>query len=928
MLTRLTKRNCTQRAQQRRAFARMRGVSGVLSMMFLILFGSLAAAMAAVSQGNLRTADTHQRILRAQGAVDSSLDLGMSRLQEAVSRFVVSKGDITPNYATALWYGTYGSSPPVVVIPPKDGRIEFSLPTGIMQALEFHHASDDPTNIANDITLAAPPPGWVRGAPIGLLGDGAGRVVTAAQIDYVPPDALGRVLIIATGYEWDWMRDRWVTRTVQQYFQITKTLKHAIISPSRIMIGRNVAVMGPIGIRYASAALDTLDGPPLVSRSDFYGLDPILDLKLDDFYAAVLADDVDGDNRLRTAHLVESRNLAAMNLTDYSGIGAPSEAFADGSFDGAIDDFDIFLAHFDTNNDGKLILASSLTDGTMHAGLGAEFTLDNSLATLIDGGKPDRNRNGRWNGVLENGVWDFTTFPDNNGDGTLDLADIDADDIILGYRDGAIDFRDQYAKIRGTLSFAAVRADWESATDRNGVLVNDYQRFIEGPIRAPQGLSPIEFEAGSDEVPYITQDSFAAAAQTMSDFVTASGAPTFQAQVEAVFGGGYTPPIKVESTPFGSPTPADWYARPVIQGVTFRNVTIPMGTNALFIDCVFVGVTRVQSYIDNTHLSWSFYGQEMRDTITGSLRYVYPPPPDLSDAQLDKSYTVPDAPNYASLPDPLIVPFDADGDGLSPDTVYNTKLLANNIRFHDCIFVGSIIADKPTLYTHVRNKLQFSGETVFAQTHPDFPNNPIFNLTAAEADISKLSSMMLPHYSVDIGTNNSPLTQDVQLQGAVIAGVLDVRGNATIRGALLLTYEPVYGAPPMSQYGTPVGNPEQFNVTLGYFGPEDGDDEGISLAAMTDLDGNGSPDVGWDSARDSLGTLVELGTVPFQESWFDGIPDGDADPTIHIRRAIPFNGFGKITIELQQNLVMPDGLAIPMTAAPLPKTYLEGRFAN
>ncbi len=35
----------------------MRGAAAVLAMMFLMIFGSLAAAMAIVSQGNLSTAD-------------------------------------------------------------------------------------------------------------------------------------------------------------------------------------------------------------------------------------------------------------------------------------------------------------------------------------------------------------------------------------------------------------------------------------------------------------------------------------------------------------------------------------------------------------------------------------------------------------------------------------------------------------------------------------------------------------------------------------------------------------------------------------------------------------------------------------------------------------------------------------------------------
>ena len=49
----------------------------------------------------------------------------------------------------------------------------------------------------------------------------------------------------------------------------------------------------------------------------------------------------------------------------------------------------------------------------------------------------------------------------------------------------------------------------------------------------------------------------------------------------------------------------------------------------------------------------------------------------------------------------------------------DTKTLSNSIRFHDCLFVGSIVSDMPTYFTHARNKLQFTGATRFVQTNPN-----------------------------------------------------------------------------------------------------------------------------------------------------------------------------------------------------------------
>lgn len=905
-----------------------RGVTGILAMMFLVLFSTLATAMAVMSKGNLRAAETHQRVSRAQAAVDTGLQIAESRLEEAAARFIVAKGDIDSTYAVDLWAGTYDASPSVTILPPFDGRVEASAPLGIGDVLRMQHADDDAVDLVTEITLATPPTGWVRSQPMVIEKDGTGDGTNAVQIDYVPPDGDGRVRVVVTGYEWDWLRGRWITRSAQQFFSIGKTLSHAIISPSRVMIGRNVTVNGPLGVRYDSAALDTIDGAPLTTLSDFEGITNALDAKLASFYAAVLADDVDGDNRLRRAHPTESRSLGAMNALDFDADSQADQAFADLTRDDAIDDFDVFLKHYDTvggPSKNKVTLSAALTAGTSASGEAAEFEADDALGLLIDGGMPDRNGNGRWNGRLVAGAWVYSTFPDNNADGLRDVNDVDLDDVALGYRDGVLDYRDQYAKVHGSVYLTANRGAWESSTDDFDVVLTDYQKMVEGPIQGSAGDSSMNFDATDAEVPEITQDSFADAAELMGEFSETAGVDSddFMTVVASQLDDEYM----VESTPYGSPTPADWYRRPVYRDLTFRNTTIPMGTNALFVNCTFVGVTRIRTWVDNAHLSWVYYGEEERDPITGALELKYPPPPAESEQALDTNYCVAGVVCDPDNPPPAPLMVDLDGDGSANEVCTNTKLVANNIRFHDCLFIGSVVADKPAVYTHIRNKLQFTGDTKFLTEHPTEPSNPEYTLSDAEATITGKSSMMAPHYSVDIGTNNSSSGQDIRLNGAVIAGVLDVRGNTEITGALLLTFKPEYGSAPMSVYGTPAGNPENFNVTLGYFGPQDGDQEGLDLSEMADLDANGSLDVGWDSARDNAGVLVADGTEPVEEAWFDGIPDEDAVPGTHVRRAIPFNGFGRITLNLDKTLVLPDGLATPIAISPLLSTYLEGRVA-
>lgn len=897
-------------------------------MMFLILFSSLAVAMAVMSKGNLRAAETFHRVSRAQAAVDTGLRIAESRLAEAASRFVVSKGEIDAAYAGELWLGTYDGSPAVSVLAAPDGRVESATPEGLLDVLTMQHAGDVEADLPSAIALGTAPVGWVRSKPMAIEKSDAGKAVNAVQIDYGPPDGAGRVLVVATGYEWDWLRSRWITRTARQYFGITKLLPHAIVSPSRVMLGRNVVVNGPLGIRYASAALDTIDGPPLVSLSDFQGINGTLSAKLSRLYTAVLADDQDGDNALRLHHATESRSLAVMNAQDFNADSQADNAFTDYTRDDAVDDCDVFLKHYDTVlGDGlrKVVLSAALSAGTLNEGNAVEFAADDALGLLVDSGNADRNGNGKWNGRFTAGAWDYTTFPDNNGDGERDANDLDLDDVALGYRDGALDYKDGYAKVHGSVYLKASRSAWESSTDEFNVALGDYQKVVKGPIDPEAGETAVKFSASDAEVPEITAGSFEAAAAIMGAFSSEAGvlADNFATKVAGQVGVEWS----VESTPYGSPSPADWYRRPVYRGLTFRNTTIPRGTNALFVNCTFVGVTRVRTWGNNTHPSWAYYGEEKRDMATGALSLKYPPPPASSPQVLDTSYCGGGVVcNPANMPPgPLLV--DLDGDGAADDACTNTKLVSNNIRFHGCVFIGSVVADKAAVFSHIRNKLQFTGATKFLDEHPTEPDNPAYQLSADEALMASKSSMMAPHYSVDIGTNNSSAAQDIRLNGAIIAGVLDIRGNTEIDGALLLTYKPVYGEAPMAVYGAPAGNPEHFNITLGYFGPADGDQEGIDLSTMTDLDADGDLDVGWDSARTAAGALVAVGTAPALESWYDGVSDRDAVAGTNIRRAITFNGFGRITLNLRQTLVLPDGLATPIAIVPVRSTYLEGAVA-
>lgn len=955
-MTRLTIRQSRGRTQPSTSAAKRRlrdrlsrrGVASVLAMMFLVMFSSLAVAMAVASQGNVRTAQTHLHVTQALSAAETGLEVAARKLDLAVSRFIVEKGVVNADLGKRLWSGTQtGTDGRVTIAASRDGRFDVATTRGISDALYNAHSGDGnivgasgfPTETsifdANDADATVfYQDNWVR-TPVYAIDADATQQSTfpaAYQITYAPLANGTDVRIIVTGYSslgrsgstYQWgssasdREARPVTRIVQQDFRIVKQPKHAMLSPSRIMIGKNVMVTGNLGARYTDVA--QTNGDPIQTKSDFTNIDSSLDAKLVRFHQGVDQYDVDGDNRLRIAHPTESQGLPGG--TELTSRSWPANAFSDATRDGFVDDFDVFINHFDADRDGNVVLSSVLTAGTANSGTSPEFTSDNDLAFLIDSGMPDRNRNG---------ISGFTDPMDNNRV-TTTSAILDANDRVLGYRDGVINYKDQYAKVRGQLSFKASSSAW--ATARGG----SYDPLLRGPIVAGAGNTATRFSVTDDDLPPIDNSTFTA---SQTPLQTAADGASFDQQVATQIGisisqlatyeeqgtnasapqywrsdlddasvFGKTGLHLWERMPFNAPTFADFYVRPRYVNMAFKNVQIPAGNNGLFINCKFIGVTFVRSYADNAHTNWSLYGGMEWSNSTGAPVYKSAPL-DKSDFVRYTSGNIADGPlNYNDFPDPPVI-----NGATKTGAGRNTKLYSNNIRFHNSLFVGSIVSDVPSTYTNLRNKLQFTGSTRFTTVNPDAPTNATANPDPEDMVEINKSSMMLPNYSVDVGQFNAPTdtytgsgapaAQNIQLRGTVVAGVMDIRGNALIDGALFLTYAPVAGQGPLQQMGAPVGNPANFNATLGYFGPQDGEGEAVDPTTLPII--GGVKIVGYDTNG-------------------DGISDVSAsEPQPSGSTPVPFYGYGRIRLNWNPDLPMPDGIMLPLSLSTVTLSYKEGK---
>lgn len=703
------KRNRTTRPANRE-----RGAAAILAMMFLVIFGSLAAAMAIVAEGNLSTADAHMKINRSLAGSETGLRWLIYRIS-LITKDVKTKDGLISGEpggnAEQLWSD--------VVDLALDAAYENSF-VNEPHNIEAPYAVGD-TLFLGPIAVAPNAPAFTATlTPHPLTGED----YDGAYYQRPPYTDMDPAVSNAAPLDATWVRIRVqaadgppgkeVYRAIQMDFRLEKKIPFAILSKSRVMIGRNVMIQGPIGSRFMETNLT--NGHPIQMVSDFRGLDPALDANLDLLIGTLVTNDMDGDNR-----------LFMDNPSEVAGITDPGQYDANG--DGYISGYDFFLSHYDANGDSAVSAVELDTDTNINAA---------QLMELID------------------------TFGDPGR---------------FGYNDGKISDLDRYAKVRGSLKIAADLDGW-----LNGAAGGTYQDFLQGQIAPKNGEEPLTFEA--DETSLYSFDPadfdvspFKATAESSDDFATQ--VTTNAANYDAMDSSSPQPPgtTVFEAVPYGAAYPYDYYDRPVYENYTFSNVKIPKGTNALFKNCKFIGVTFVETETAN-----------------------FLPHPE--DASLN-------AYNYAGMQE-------ADGSPKHPDidnAVGNSKSTGNNIRFDNCDFEGAVISDSPERFTHVRNKMMYTGTTRFILETSS-------NLTQEEKDLYKRSTILAPHYSIEMGTFINPTDpgEALELSGTLVAGLVDLRGQVKVNGTILTTFEPVSNEGPVIGDTSP-----QFNTTLGYFPSSQGD---------------------------------------------------------------------------------------------------------
>jgi hypothetical protein len=757
---------------RRGAARRERGAAVVLAMMFMMIFGSLAAAMAIVAEGNLRTADTHMRLNSALAAAETGMQYMTHRLDrvtapdpdDSTSGVQRRYGRITPQRAEEIWTEvrtklldslageTHNIQPPYFETKSSGHYVLHAGPIAIGPQAPAFEATLQQHPIPNE-DYSDSNPYYDRPPFDGSQPEtGIKQAITASN----PLDArFVRVKVWASVGKGT---DK-ITRSLKMDFRVDKKIPYALLSRSRIMIGKNVMINGPIGSRFTDTQLS--NGHPIQMQSDFRDLLP--DSRIEALTSLLVPGgpyggaDVNHDNRINVSNEAETAGMSAPQADDING-------------DGYIDGYDFFLDEFDDNGDNRVskieLDTSSNTDAAQ-------------LFELIDQWGTSKRR---------------------------------------GYDDGFIDNKDQYTKVRGQVELKAARDGWEA---EDGATNGDpYQQYFEGAIRPDEGEDPMTFESDRSDRYQFNTDDFDVSTyreQTASDLTT-------QAQDEASNHDPDDPdspqPLGTEvreAVPYGAAHPYDFYDRTVYENMTFEDVRIPEGTNAVFRDCKFIGVTFVDTERNNTDENYGVAGTEEE---SGFPRYP------------------------------------GENVEIDGETRESSKPFSNNLRFHNCTFEGAVVTDNPKDYTHVRNKLSFTGDTQFKIEEST-------NLSEQEKDQYKRSTLLAPHFSVEMGSFLDPAAEGetVQLSGTIVAGLVDMRGQVQVTGTVLTTYTP--GSEDGPTLG---GNTPQFNTTLGYFTSEEGDLE--------------------------------------------------AEP--------PDGGRGLIRVTYDPTIPLPDGIMSPVQVAPVRATYFEG----
>ncbi len=664
------------------------GIAAVAAMACLVIIGTLATAVATLSQKHVRTSYNNNFAVQARSNAESGLRWMAWKFQK-VKMPTTTLGVIDHEAAKKLW--------------PE-----------IMQNLMTDLAS-----MKKDSLKAAPS---IAGDTIHIGPVIAGNGVEFEIIAGPSPDYVDRAQVIQVK---SIGRYRDITRAMTMNFLIQKSMRYSIISKVPVQLGKNTSVEGDVYVAAAPTKANR-DHPPIFSISDFrytkLTTNDSLTTKVAAFQKFLGSSKngkpvyLGGNNRIPVADaaLVAAMRSSSTQLANVTDV----------TQDGFIDEYDIFLMHMDRNANGEVTADEFMLSASEDPNL--LYLIDRSL------GRP---------------------FTANEKPRT-------------GLGDSLLNWNDPYAKVRGIVKIWETR-DELAARIKERNIGGSIAEIMQGPIVSPDGytnavqfgennpddpavrLSANDFNmsafldlagpnAGSQKRPStIKPDTLVTFANTIikrgdanytadstliSKLTSASNVQVVAADKDNK---GKITKLKTikEPIPYGSSNPQAYVERPVFSNINFRNCIIERGTNALFVNCTFDGVTFVDG---SSNLKSGDYNNG------NSLRF-----------------------ESCTFTGPI-----AQGD----------------------INGGSNRGKAPPTFTHNNNKWEFTGDTVFDSDKPSLDGTTD---TPALKEIKQQATIMAPQTSIDIGSFTNPGEARLRLRGVVVAGCIDIRGVAEVDGSII-----------------------------------------------------------------------------------------------------------------------------------------------
>jgi len=738
---------------------RPQGSVMLMAMFFIAVFGTLVVSVMSLAMSNTQLGAGHERSVRAFAAAESGVQFLRMKLDDLMASITynpkINAGSIDATMATALWKG---------------GTVEGTSFAGLAANITTQLNLNKSTLFVSGRSVTNSN-GTVTIPPVAFGGSAdQGQFMLALVQDATDPRLINAYSVGKFNN---------ITRTVQFGFKLEKIFKYSVYSQSCIQLGKNVVVEGDMmSLRDPNDSRINTSNPEIWCVTDFGFLNNTLGNPTSGTLKNFRDMLAELDNPATAGAGTAFRNRIYDNRLDVRTAAAKTyfagRGYTDISGDGYIDEYDLFLSSYGATTSNPQVNYSQFSSTYFTGG-----ALDNQFFDLVDQLSPP----------LETGLVQRAGYDDNVINSSDRYAKVKGS-ISMRVQLSNYGANTSTSILRKMIQGPIIPADPTVAPvtfgmlpdDMPNVLPSDFvptadayktaQGSLASATSSPVALAPLDANGNPTVVVQnITLSQAMATGNQLTDadlqalydqsvatarysgVVGQSRATTDPewpyvsvANFKSAYRNGqtlqnngknYTTPqyTVTESVPYG--VQSGWqatYSRPVFKNVTFKNVKIPAGLNAVFINCKFQDITYVD-LVTNVTKNGSTT-TDRNDGMDWSKR-------------MKSGYT-----------------FDANKP-LTADTSQG-YVDGNNTRFMDCTFEGVLVAATTSAYTHFSNEFQINGMAIFNNTF-----DPKCTILAANTNI-------------DLGSYTRPASQDSVLKGVVVAGNIDIRAKATVDGSIIV----------------------------------------------------------------------------------------------------------------------------------------------